>query len=189
MQHSEITEKTETSNSWLFRDWNHLFPWIPHVAILQTLSSFLVRGHKFFFILQYSSHTVHMSSKCLLSNADITEMICQVGQEGERTPQLSCLVNKSVHVNSTHCYNNRLHNVLSPHALPYALHLEFIASEEKSIYLSPIHPSSSSMSSLPYICLWQYAFKSFLDSHSFFKDMPYSIMQGYLSLNDKPEKF
>ena len=85
-----------------------------------------------------------MSSKHLLSNADITEMTCQMGQEGERTPQLSCLVNKSVHINSTHCYN-RLHNVLSPHALPYTLHLE------KSIYFSPIHPSFSSMSSLPYI--------------------------------------
>lgn len=61
----------------------------------------------------------------------------------------------------------------------------------RSLYIS--HPfilhSLQCLLCLTSMCLWQYAFKSFLDSHSFLKDMPYSIMPGYLSLNDKPEKF
>ena len=63
--------------------------------------------------------------------------------------------------------------------------------QKRSLYISHpfiLHPLQCLLS-LTYMCLWQYAFKSFLDSHSFLKDMPYSIMQGYLSLNNKPEKF
>lgn len=128
IQHSENTMRTGTSNSLMIRD---EIICIPRFPMLLSSRHFLVSWSEGTNSSLYSS--ISPAQFSCLQNAfcqmqTLLKWLIKWGRKGELASQCSCLANKSVHINSIHLFNNIIHNIPSPHALPHALRLEFTVS-------------------------------------------------------------